>query len=220
MKSKSKALREIMATGKIGGWNIGVSVEPRIIVSNPNRRYILSSRTGRNSDNEAFPIDRLREFLTSDRAETTFQFTAVDRRTLEKESGTIRVVFNGYDCTDNHGTVKAGRLISKINCVSETTGEMRNPEQLVGLETDTIGRILFNVEGSKPDNGIAGFDRTIENDAAVLWLNTQTGDWYAQRKDGALKQMGELAEIGLENLTIHDLLDAALVAAPKVTAEF
>lgn len=220
MKSKSKTLREIMSAGKIGDWNIAVTIAPRIIATKGGQKFLLSARTGRTAKDDTFPINRLREILTVDRASTRFCFTAVDRQTLEKETGFIQIIFNGYTCTDKSGTIKAGRLISRINTLSDATGEMRNAEQLAGLESNSKGRIVYNVEGSTNTSEVAGFDRTIENDVAVLWINTLTGEWYAQRKDAALDQMGIMAEVGLENLTTHDLIDAALATAPRVEAEF
>lgn len=218
-QSKAKILRDTMASGRIGNIEIGVSVEPRIVIKTATKRIILSARTGRESNDDAQMMTHMREILTHDHLQVDVNYTAVDRKSLQTEQGKFRIVFRGFDCDESTGQIVAGRLVSYIHAISDDTTKPQTAEALAGMESEVTTRIIFNIPDSKPSDEVAGYDRKHEGKNATVWINTNDGKWFAKRTEAGKACLGVLAEVGLDGLTPADILDAALQAAPKIPLE-
>ena len=220
MKSKNKLLREILGTGRIENMQISVATEPRIVVKTPANTFILSAQTGRTFGGDATMLTRMRESLTHDLVAEAVEFTAVDRQTLHSESGKFKVLFRGYNTEEATGQVVAGKILSHIRATSDESSNIpRTAEALAGLESQATSRIIYNIPDSQPSTEVEGYDRKHTGRNAVVWFNTTDGSWFAKRTEAGKLTMGELAEVGMEGLTVADILDAALQAAPRVPLE-
>ena len=217
MKSKAKILRDIFATGHIGHMEISVATEPRLVVKTAANQFILSARTGRTRGDDISMVTLMRSHLTHDIVSQKVTFAAVDRQTLESETGEFKVIFRGYYCEEAQGSICAGRVVSHIHAT--TIGAPQTAESLAGLENAVTSRIIYNIPESKPCTDMEGYDRKLEALHATVWLNSNDGSWYARRTEAGKATMGKLAEVGMDGLTAADILDAALLAAPKVSLE-
>lgn len=221
MKNQRKILNDIVSTGSVDNLEISVSVEPRIFVRIGDQTRILSARSGREQHtNDGYLMERIRQALTVNRCADGFGFTAVDRRTLQKEHGRVTVAFDGFNTTEAHGQIVPGQLISHANSLCGVDDASATAEAIVGLDTGPSNRYLFNIDGSQPSDERQGFDRKIETMICSLWLNSETGEWVAQRKETAMAELGPLAEAGYDGVTVHDVLDAIVANAPRVSVEF
>ena len=222
MKSKKRILRDILATGRIGHMEISIASEPRLIVKTPANQFILSAQTGRTRDGDTNIVDTMRRQLTSDMVVQKVTFTAVDKRSLKSQTGDFKVIFRGYDCEEAHGNIYPNIVLSHIRATEFAgTGEPQTAEAIAGLESDaTCDRIIYNIPNSKPCTDLEGYDRKFEALHATVWLNSNDGSWYAQRTEAGKATMGVMAEVGLTDVTVEDILDAALQAAPRQPLEY
>lgn len=211
MKSKSKTLKQIFETGKVGAYNVRVVKTPRFLITHDNgQQFWLNGQTGLVGDSDDWLLNQFRQQLTHSDLGETFPFVAVDTVTLERECRKLHLALHEHDRTVYEGYLEAPMLVAHIKA---SDGESpQTAEQIAGLPLpNDDGRILINIQGSEECTE-AGFDRVMRGNLAHVYFNSHTGAYRAIKTDVCKEMAAPLSGLALGDITTPDLVDAMLTA--------
>lgn len=135
----------------------------------------------------------------------SFAYIGADKITSKSESHTLHLNLSHYGVETYRGFLPANQL---ANYIALTEAENQSPEALVGLETTRQNRIIFNFVGSKPFADKKGYDRVVQGRLATVYLNTDTGEYLAEKTEACKVEYAPMAHLDPSEITDEDLVKA------------
>jgi len=206
----------MLCTGEVGGFKIRVVNTPRFMVQAGDREIWLDGKHGlekRQDGLDNWVLRTLRERLTTSDLGESFAYIGADKITSKSESQTLHLNLSHYGVESYKGFLTANRL---ANHIALTEDENQSPEALIGLETTKQNRIIFNLVGSKPCTTKKGYDRVKEGRFATVYLNTDTGEYLAEKTEACKAEYAPMAHLDPSEITNEDLVKAMGFAPNEV----
>jgi len=214
--NKNEMMKKILGAGEVGGFKIRVVNTPRFMVQAGDREIWLDGKHGlekRQDGLDNWVLRTLRERLTSSDLGESFAYIGADKITSKSESQTLHLNLSHYGVESYKGFLTANRL---ANHIALTEAENQSPEALVGLETTKQNRIIFNFVGSQSCADKKGYDRVKRGKFATVYLNTDTGEYLAEKTDACKAEYAPMAHLDPSEITDEDLVKAMGFAPNEV----
>ena len=214
--NKNEMMKKIFGNGEVGGFKIRVVNTPRFIVQAGDREIWLDGKHGledRRDGLDNWVLRNLREKLTSTDLGESFAYVGADKLNSMVENKTLHLNLSHYGVETYVGILTAPKL---ANHIALTDAENQSPEALIGLETTKQNRIIFNFVGSKPCTTKQGYDRVKEGRFATVYLNTDTGEYLAEKTEACKTQYAPMAHIDPLEISDEDLVKAMGFAPTEV----
>ena len=206
--NKNEMMKKILGAGEIDGLKIRVVNTPRFVVQAGDREIWLDGKHGlekRHDGLDNWVLRTLREKLTASDLGESFAYIGADKITSKSESQTLHLNLSHYGVESYKGFLTANQL---ANHIVLTEAENQSPEALVGLETTKQNRIIFNFVGSKSCADKGGYDRVVEGRFATVYLNTDTGEYLAEKTEACKAEYAPMAHLEPLDITDEDLVKA------------
>jgi hypothetical protein len=216
IKQKFEILKKIFSAGEVTGYKIRVVNTPRFLVEVGDKNIWLDGKYGlenRRDGNNDWVLRNLREKLTTSEIGESFAYIGVDKVTAMSENQTLHLNLSHYGVESYKGFLTANRLANHI-ALSESNNQ--SPEAIIGLETIKQNRIIFNFVGSKPCLDKKDYDRVLEGKLALIYLNSNTGEYLAEKTHACNALYAPLAHIAAMDITDEDLVKAMGFAPTEV----
>jgi len=212
-KNEFEVMKKTLSTGEFDGLSIRVVNAPRFFVKLGDREFWLDGKDGqsnRKDFNPSYILERLRASLTTKDLGESFAYIGADRVTADSERRNLSLNLSHYGVNTYTGVLAVPNLANHIE-KAELSNE--SPESVVGLETSKPNRIIFNLVGSFPCANKDGFDRVKHGALATVYLNSNTGEYLAEKTDACRAKYAPLAHLKPSEITNTDLVKA-LGSAP------
>lgn len=215
-KQEFETMKKIFSAGDIHGVNVRVVNAPRFLVKvgASNELWLdgkngLANSHGRNRD---WVLQKLKASLTSsNNLGESFTWVCADRVTSDTESNSLHLNLGHYGVNEYRGTLKTKRL---ANLIALNEGSNESIEAVIGLNEVKNNRLVFNLVGSKSCSTKVGYDRVMMGKYATVYLNSNTGDYVAEKTEECKKQYAPLAHLSPSDISDEDLV-RAMGFAPK-----
>lgn len=228
MKSNTTNLQDKMAqafaTGKVGNHKVSLVQVPRIIIESYGKTHAFDLCNGADDNGSQARLDTLATALCHPLATTVdAEYIVVDVGTRQSVRHTLRTSLTG--CTQT--TTLEGALNSEMLDRHAAALEEKTPEEVAGLATASEKKSvrLYNWTDpattgvDKSDKDGQGFDRRLEYEFCVFYLNSTTGAWKMVKKANVAEVYAPLQGIAIPHDITNEELLAALAHAPACEPE-
>jgi hypothetical protein len=217
MKNDFEVMKKVFSIGGVEGITFSQITTPRYLVKAGTQEVLIDGKTALSSRENPmveWALQRIKEGLTTKHLRESFAYIAVDKKSSLKEDQSLNLYFP-YEKSEYFGTLTAKNL---ENHIALSDGSSQSPESIIGLEESKHNRIIFNLIGSEPCSNKKGYDRVKKGKLATVWLNTQSGEWVAERSEFCLKQYPPLAHLKPFEISNEDLIKAMAFVPEEVGA--
>lgn len=209
-KQEFETLKKIFSAGEFDGVKVKVVNTPRFLVKvGANNEMWLDGKYGlanKHDHNRDWVLKRLKASLTSshDLGES-FAWVCADRISSDTENNTLHLNLGHYGVNEYRGTLKTKRL---ANLISLNEGSNESIEAVIGLNEVRNNRLAFNLIGSESCPTMTGYDRVIRGRFATVYLNSNTGEYLAEKTEACKKQYAPLAHLNPSDISDENLVRA------------
>jgi hypothetical protein len=209
-KQEFETMKKIFSAGEFDGVQVKVVNTPRFLVKvGANNEMWLDGKHGlshKQDHNRDWVLRRLKESLTSSHhLRETFSWVCADRITSDKENGYLQLMLGHYGVDEYSGTLKTKRLET---LVALNEGSIESVEAVIGLNKSNNNRLVFNLVGSETYTTKKGYDRMKMGKYVTLYLNSNTGDYLAEKNDACKKQYAPFAHLKASDISDEYLIKA------------
>ena len=206
MKNDFDVMKKVFETGQVNDIQITLVNTPRFLVKVGGNEVWLDAKEGKSNRKDLsgdWVLQRIKESLTTRHLGESFPFIGVDKMTSEKERQNLHLHLR-FGVDEYSGTLRVRQL---ENHIALNEGTNQSAEAIAGLDSNSANCIIFNFVDSEPSDR-AGYDRVKKGKLATAWLNTQTGDWIAEKTQACKKMYPPLAHLAPNELSNEDLIKA------------
>ncbi|MBT8566573.1 hypothetical protein G6698_00995 [Polynucleobacter paneuropaeus] len=209
-KQEFETLKKIFSAGEFDGVKVNVVNTPRFYVKvGANNEMWLDGKHGlanSRDNNRDWVLKKLKAALTtSHHLGESFAWVCADRVTSETENGSLQLVLGHYGVDEYSGTLKTKRLAT---LVALNEGSIESVEATIGLNQSQNNRLVFNLAGSEACSTKTGYDRVKRGRFAIVYLNSNTGDYWAEKTEACKKEYAPLAHLKASDISDEDLVRA------------
>ena len=209
-KQELETLKKIFSAGEFDNVKVKLVNTPRFLVKvGVNTEIWLDGKSGLSHSRDAdrdWVLRRLKLSLTSSHhLGESFAWVCADRVTSDKENGLLQLMLGHYGVDKYSGTLKTKRLAT---LVALNEGSNESAESVIGLNDDKRNRLVFNLVGSEASATKKGYDRVKIGRYAIVYLNSNTGDYFAEKTEACKKEYAPLAHLKASDISDEDLVRA------------
>ena len=209
-KQELETLKKIFSAGEFDNVKVKLVNTPRFLVKvGVNTEIWLDGKNGlshsRDGDRD-WVLRKLKASLTSSfHLGEAFQWVCADRVTSDTENGSLQLMLGHYGVNEYSGTLKTKRLET---LVALNEGSIESVESVIGLNASNNNRLVFNLIGSEACTTKKGYDRVKMGRLANVYLNSNTGDFWAEKTEACKKEYAPLAHLKPDEISDEDLVKA------------
>lgn len=209
-KQEFETMKKIFSAGEFDGVKVKVVNTPRFYVKvGANNEIWLDGKQGlanSRDHNRDWVLKRLKASLTSSHnLGESFAWVCADRVTSDTENNTLHLSLGHYGVNEYQGTLKTKRL---ANLIALNEGSNESIEAAIGLNEVRNNRLVFNLVGSESCSTKAGYDRVMMGKYVTVYLNSNTGEYVAEKTEACKKHYAPLAHLSPSEISDEDLIKA------------
>lgn len=208
--SNFEIMKKALSTGEYAGLSIRVVNTSRFLIRLPDRDEWLDGKEGLAQElhyDRGWVLRQLKERLTmsSDLGDTA-PYVAVDKVTHATERRGLSLSLHEYGRDTYSGVLAVPGLMNHIEKSSDSGNE--SPESIAGISSTKPSRILFNLVDAVDCTDRAGFDRVVHRRFVTVWLNSESGEYFAEKTKECKDHYAPLAHLSIDDISDDDLIRA------------